>query len=255
MCRFAHRLTCFALCLTLGWTGSRAFADVSNSTPKRKNASAARPADPALQKVLDRFDEVQQGVLSLSADFNQSTTNPLLRESQAARGRLYMRKPESVSWEYTAPESMRFVIDDGKYTGYFPGRKKAERRDVHRWTEQIFRFFAVGQVSGDLRKFYDITLADAGPDMKGSILLVLDPTKRRVKKRVESVRLWVDGSSYLPAKVEYVNAQGATRTIVFHNVQLNPDLSASLFNVQIPKDFTVTNGFTEPGSVSSPTAR
>ena len=76
-----------------------------------------------------------------------------------------------------------------------------------------------------------------------------------MKKRVESVRLWVDGSTYLPAKVEYVNAQGATRTLVFHNVQLNPDLSAGLFNVQIPEDFTVTNGFTEPGSVATSKAR
>ncbi len=245
-----YGLTCLTLCVMIALGGSDALA----AAPKKGNASA-RPTDPALQSVLDRFDHVQQGVRSLSADFSQSTTNPLLRESQAAKGRLYMRKPGSVSWEYTIPESMRFVIDEGKYTGYFPGRKKAERRDVHRWTEQIFRFFAVGQVSADLRQFYDIRLEDAGADMKGSILLVLDPTKRRVKKRVENVRLWVDGSTYLPAKVEYVNTQGATRTIVFHNVQVNPDLSASLFNVQIPKDFTVTKGFTEPGSVSAPTSR
>lgn len=219
----------------------------------RKKADES--VDPELAAVLSRFDEVQQGIRSLSADFSQTTVNPLLREPQSAKGRFYMRKPDSVLWEYNAPESMQFAIDKGEYTGYFPGRKKAERRDVHRWTEQIFRFFAVGQVSEELRKFYQIRLEEPGPEMKGTVLLVLDPSKRRVRKRVDQVRFWVDASSYLPAKVQYVNSQGATRTLVFHNVQMNPDLSASLFDVRIPEGVTVTNGFTELGSVAAPSTR
>jgi outer membrane lipoprotein-sorting protein len=200
--------------------------------------------------VLAGFDRVQQGVRSLRADFTQTTVNPLFKEPMKARGRFYMSKPDSVLWEYTSPEAMKFAIASGEYVGYFPGRKKAERRDVHRWTEQIFRFFAVGQAAAELKKFYDITLHDPGPDMKGTYLLVLDPTKRRVKKRVEEVRFWVDATTYLPAKVAYVNKEGNARTIVFQNVELNPDLSASLFNVPIPKDVTITNGFSEFGSAS-----
>jgi outer membrane lipoprotein-sorting protein len=210
--------------------------------------------DPQLAAVLSRFDEVQRGIHSLSADFSQTTVNPLLREPQQARGRFYMRKPDSVLWEYDSPESMKFAIDKGEYTGYFPGRKKAERRDVHRWTEQIFRFFAVGQVSEELRKFYHIRLEEPGPDMKGTVLLVLDPSKRRVRKRVDEVRFWVDSTTYFPAKVQYVNSQGATRTLVFQGVQMNPDLSASLFDVRIPEGVTVTNGFSELGSVAAPSA-
>lgn len=220
--------------------------------PPARRGSTGERSDPALESVLVRFDEAQKQIRSLSADFTQMTVNPLLREPQAAKGRFYMRKPDSVLWEYASPENMRFAIDKGAYTGYFPGRKKAERRDVHRWTEQIFRFFAVGQMSAELRKFYSIRLAEPGPDMKGSVLLVLDPTKRRVRKRVDEVRFWVDASTYLPMKVQYVNSERATRTLVFQNVQLNPDLSASLFDVQIPKGVVVTTGFSELGSVAAP---
>ena len=212
------------------------------------------PPDPALEKVLARFDQVQQTVRSLSADFSQTTVNPLFKQPLSAKGRFYLRKPDSVLWEYTSPEPMQFVITSGEYTGYFPGRKKAERRDVHRWTEQIFRFFALGQVSAELRKFYDIRLEDPGADMKGTYQLVLDPRKRRVRKRVEEVHLWVDASTCLPARVEYVNREGAARSLVFHNVELNPDLSAGLFTVRIPSDVTVTNGFTDLGSAGTPPA-
>ncbi len=223
---------------------------LSLGAPAVRKGAAKAQSDPALESVLSRFDEVQQGVRSLSADFTQTTVNPLFKEPMSAKGRFYMRKPDSVLWEYSSPEAMQFAIDKGEYTGYFPGRKTAERRDVHRWTEQIFRFFAVGQVSEELRKFYDIRLENPGPDMKGTTLLVLDPTKRRVRKRVEEVRFWVDSTTCLPAKVAYVNREGATRTIVFHNVQLNPDLSAGLFRVLIPSGVTVTNGFTELGSTA-----
>ncbi len=212
------------------------------------------PADPTLEAILHRFDEVQRSIRSLSADFTQTTVNPLLKAPMGAQGRFYLQKPDSVLWEYVSPEAMQFAIDKGEYTGYFPGRKHAERRDVHRWTEQIFRFFAVGQASAELRKFYDIRLEDPGPDMKGSYLLVLDPTKRRVRKRVEEVRFWVGAESCLPDKVVYVNKAGATRTIVFHNVRLNPDLAASLFSVQIPPGVTVTRGFTEMGGAGAPSS-
>jgi outer membrane lipoprotein-sorting protein len=206
------------------------------------------PADPELENVLRRFDAVQSSIHSLSADFSQTTVNPLLKQPQMATGRFYLRKPDSVLWEYASPEPMTFAIDAGKYTGYFPGRKKAERRDVHRWTEQIFRFFAVGQASSELRKFYDIRMEEPGSGMGGSVLLVLEPTKRRVRKRVEEVRLWVDASTSLPVRVAYANRQGATRTLVFSDVRLNPDLSAALFDVAIPAGVTVTSGFTELGA-------
>lgn len=214
------------------------------------NGVARPPVDPQLEKVLARFDEAQTKIRSLSAEFHQTTTNPILKHPQSAEGRFYLRKPDSVLWEYVSPESMKFAINEGRYTGYIPGRKKAERRDVHRWTEQIFRFFAVGQGSAELRKFYDIRMEDPGATMKGTYLLVLDPVKRRVKKRVEEVRLWVDNASFLPMRVEYVNKQGAVRDLVFRNVQMNPDLSASVFSVPIPSGVTITDGISEIGSAA-----
>ena len=235
-----------ALVLSLAWALTHA------APPREDRATPSR--DPALDAVLSRFDQVQQNVRSLSADFTQTTVNPLFKEPMSSKGRFYMRKPDSVLWEYTFPEAMQFAIDKDEYTGYFPGRKKAERRDVHRWSEQIFRCFEVGQVSAELRKFYGIRLEDQGSNMNGTYLLVLDPTRRRVRKRVEEVRFWVDATTCLPAKVVYVNKEGATRTIVFHNVLLNPDLSASLFSVRIPSDVTVTTGFTDLGSAGAPSA-
>jgi len=216
-------------------------------------AAAAKPpvkTAPAsdLDRLLELFDRVQDSIHTLSAEFVETTENKLLKQPLSASGTFYLTKPASVMWEYKSPEEMRFVIDKDLYVGYFPTRKKVEKRDVHRWSEQIFRFFGLGQGSAELKKFYEIRTEDPGSDMKGSYLLVLDPVKRRVKKRVEEVRMWVDDQTLLPVRVQYLGKDGYTRVIRFRNLKLNPAIAAGVYTVQIPPDFKVTTGFSGFGA-------
>lgn len=205
---------------------------------------AAPSPSEELNGILERFDRVQLSIRTLSAEFVETTRSPLLKEPIEARGRFYLTKPDSVAWEYTTPESMRFVLANTEYVGVFPERKKAERRDLHRWSERIFRFFGVGQGSEELRKFYEISLGDPGPEMVGHHLLLLEPKKRRVRKNVEEVRLWVDATSLLPTRIDYSGADGNLRSIRFRDLRKNPDLSASLYRVKIPEGYAVSEGFT-----------
>jgi outer membrane lipoprotein-sorting protein len=179
----------------------------------------------------------------MSAEFIQTTRSPLLKDPIVAKGRFYLTKPDSVLWEYSAPEPMRFAVADGEYTGYFPERKKAEKRDIKRWSEQLFRFFGVGQGSKELGKFYEIALGAPGQNDEGAYLLVLSPKKRRVRKRFDEVRLWVDATSLLPVRIEYVGKDGNEREIRLLNTRFNPDLAAGLYDVAIPDGVPITSGF------------
>jgi outer membrane lipoprotein-sorting protein len=205
--------------------------------------ASSQPSGESLTEVLSRFDQVQGQIRTLSAEFVQTTRSPLLTDPIVAKGRFYLTKPDSVLWEYSAPEPMRFVVAEGEYTGYFPERKKAEKRDIKRWSEQLFRFFGLGQGSKELGKFYDIALGAASPDDAGTYVLVLSPKKRRVRKNVDQVKLWVDVGSLLPVRIDYVGKDGAEREIRFVNTRLNPDLAAGLYSVQIPAGVPITNGF------------
>ncbi len=209
-------------------------------------APAIAGPDPAagseLAAVLERFDRVQASVRSLTANFTETRESPLLKNPVVLKGRFFLTKPKSVMWEYVAPESMRFVVANDEYVGYFPAQKRAERRDIHRFSDQLFRFLGLGQGSAELSKFYDIALGDSG-GRKDTLVLVLSPKKHRVKKAMESVRLWVDAESMVPRKVAYQAKDGSRREIVFSDARINPDLAASLYEVRIPPDYTVTQGF------------
>lgn len=221
---------------------------------KEPNAARLAPTSrETLEDVLARFDVVQAGVRTLSAGFVQTTVNPLLKKPIVAKGEFFLTKPDSVLWEYVAPEPMRFIVSNGEYTGYFPERKRAEKRDIKRWSEQLFRFFGLGQGSKELGKFYDIALGEAGSDMKGSCLLVLTPKKRRVKRNVEAVKLWIDERQLLPTRIDYVGKDGSGREIRFINTRLNPDLAVGLYEMRIPSDVPVTNGFSGFDASSSRT--
>ena len=215
------------------------------------SAKEPKPAPPArtaasgetLNQVLARFDRIQGQIRTLTAEFTQTTRSPLLKDPVIAKGRLYLTKPDSVLWEYSAPEPMRLVVAGGAYTGYFPERKRAEKRDIKRWSEQLFRFFGVGQGSKELGKFYEIALGETGPDEKGAYLLVLSPKKHRVRKRFDEVRLWVDTTTLLPVRIDYVGKDGNEREIRLLNTRLNPDLATGLYNVTIPDDVPISSGF------------
>lgn len=200
-------------------------------------------ADPSVRALLDRFDAVQASVKTLSCDFTDVQRNHLLKDPLVMRGRLYMTKPKSVLWQVLSPEEMRFVVRNDEYVGYFPKRKRAERADIHRWSEQVFRFVGLGQGSKELAKLYSIEVQDPGPEMKGTRLLVLNPKKRRVRKSVESVRLWVDEATLLPVAVEYGGKDGNVRSIRFSNTKVNLELGEEIYKVDIPADFTVSQGF------------
>jgi outer membrane lipoprotein-sorting protein len=207
-------------------------------------AAPARPTgDSHLTALLAQFDRVQAGIHGLSAELTRTTTSPLLKEPKVARGRLYLSKPSSVLWEFDSPEPMRFLIAGDSYTGYYPERKRAERKKIQRYSEQVFRFRGVGQTSAELRKTYELSLGQAEEEPRGTTVLVLEPRRRRVRKQVENVRLAIDPVTYLPVQLSYRTAAGGTEHVSFRNVRVNPDLSASLFRLDLPPDVVVTDGF------------
>jgi outer membrane lipoprotein-sorting protein len=207
--------------------------------------------DGELAQVLAGFDRVQEDIRTLSAEFTETTESALLTDLIVARGRVYMTKPDSVRWEYSAPEEMRFVIREDTYTGYFPLQKRAEKRDIARWREQLFRFLGLGQASTELAKFYDISLGDPGPGMDHTWLLVMDPKKKRVRKRMDAVRFWISRESSMPVRVEYQSKSGNRRVIDFEEMLVNPELAASLYTVEIPDDVKVGKGFSALSAFSA----
>ncbi len=109
--------------------------------------------------------------------------------------------------------------------------------------DRLLKVLAIGQASDTLMKYYDIHLDEKGNDVADTLLLVLEPRKRSVKKRIQEVRLWISKDRALPVRMQYREPDGDTTTISFEDVRFNPDIAASTYRLNIPKDVEVHKGF------------
>src|SRR5262245_62838505 len=71
----------------------------------------------ALQKKCD-------GISDFSADFINSYEGGVLRKTVTERGRLLIKKPGKMRWEYTVPEEKSFISDGSQMYSYMPKDKQ-----------------------------------------------------------------------------------------------------------------------------------
>jgi len=200
------------------------------------------PAVP-LEELLMRFNRSQQAVQSLTATFTEHKELSLLARPLVANGTFLYAKPDRIKWEYSEPEPRIFLITEERFVAYYPNQKRAEEVPLSKLAgRRVFRVFGIGQSAEDLQKFFNISQADPGGE-KGAYLLILTPKRQRVKDRLRLVRFWVDGKTYLPRKLEYLESDGDSTLLAFANIRVNPEIADARFNVDIPKDVQVSSTF------------
>ncbi len=205
-----------------------------------------RPSDPMLAKILDAFDRKQKETVTLKASFTERKDLKLLAKPVVSRGKFLYNRPNQVRWEYLEPDRKLFVITESMYIAYYPALKRAEEVPIKKFVgKRLFRFIGLGQSIDDLGKYYEFRLA-AQSDVKDTHLLILTPRKRRVRDRVAEMKIWVDGTTFLPRQLQYVEADGDSTLLAFDDIRVNDEVASAQFHVDLPKDVVVSdtyNGF------------
>jgi outer membrane lipoprotein carrier protein len=217
---------------------------------------AAPPGDPAtnghpamfdpslsLEEILARFDKRQQATGTLVASFTEHKQLKLLEKPVVSQGEFFYSRPNRVRWEYLEPDRKVFVITEDRYTAYYPSLKRAEEVPIKKFVgKRLFRFLGVGQSIEDLGKYYEFALA-AESDVPGTYLLLLTPRKKKLQDRVAEMKIWVDGETFLPSRLQYVEADGDTTLLSFTGMQGNVEVSDNRFRLELPRDVVVSQTF------------
>ncbi len=213
-------------------------------------AAAPKPADPRLTEILAKFDAAQSTVKTLSAEFSEIREIGLLSEPVHSTGHFYFTQPGDVRWEYQAPKRRVFLIRDEELLAYFPDEKRAQKARIGLYQNRLMKMLGIGQVSADLKKYYDISLV--GESQK-EIALLLSPHARSVKSRLSEVRIWIDPVLWLPARMQYREDDGDTTTITFTRIEPNAVIADGTYRVELPADVKVEHGLSgfSPGKPSS----
>lgn len=190
-----------------------------------------------LEQVIRKVQEQQKKTHTLQADFRQEKELALLAKPEVSTGTFTFSSPSNVLWTYTSPKRVQMVIANGTLTTYYADLNKAERIDVKKFEDRIFKYMGASGAIDELARYFDFTFSDS--KSKPVFTLDLTPKNRAVSKRVQRIKLWIDKKTYLTSKIEYVEGDGDITRYEFTNVRINEPVPQSRFALQLPSTVKV----------------
>jgi len=210
------RASLLAACLTIVWAGvAPLYAASGENLP---------PVEYVLKELEKRYTGSQY-----SAEFLQESTIKTMEITDFAQGRLYVRHPGMMRWEYQKPER-QVIVTDGRQLWIF------RPQDNLVMTGSAPAFFRDGKGAsflsdiGLIRKKFQITMARA----EGEYLYELRLTPVEQTLNISEVRLFVTPRSYNIVRIVTMSPYGDDTRIDIINPQFNVSLEPSLFSFDIP---------------------
>ncbi len=195
-------------------------------------ASTPEAMAEALQR---RYDTVRD----FSATFTHTYMGGILRKQVTESGKVVIRKPGRMRWEYTAPEPKLFVSDGRKMYSYLPQDKQVLISDVPAADRAgTAALFLAGK--GNLVRDFTVTLA-AQPPAPATGALKLVP--RTAQPEYEFLLIGFD-DSFRIRSLTTVDTQGGTSTLTFENLKENAGVPDKTFAFPIPRGVDVISNAT-----------
>lgn len=199
------------------------FTLVFGTAVRARQQSAAEVA-AALQTKYDR-------VKDFSADFTQHYESSVLRRKVTEAGRVQVKKPGRMRWDYTTPEKKVFVSDGQRISLYIAADNQVTVSPMPKQDEATTALlFLVGK--GDLTRDFAVSFASRSGE-PGTYALRLDP--RIAERDYEWLELVVDRSTLQIRELSFDDRQGGRNTIQLTNFKENAGIPDKTFAFQPPR--------------------
>jgi len=202
-------------------------------------SSGTQPARPPAVQVARGVQAHYDTVRDFTAAFTQTYVGGVLRKRITEQGRLEVKKPGRMRWEYTQPEPKTFVSDGSQMYSYIPADRQVYVSPVPPEDQATTAvLFLTGK--GQLLRDFEVTYADEADAPAGTIALRLDP--KLPQRDYDWLELVVDARTYQIRSLVAADDQGGTSTFQFRDLQENVGLSDKTFEFKIPRGVDVIRG-------------
>jgi outer membrane lipoprotein carrier protein len=193
----------------------------------------ARPADEAPADLAQALQRKYDRIKDFSADFVHAYRGGVLNKTLTERGRLLVKKPGKMRWEYTAPERKLFVSDGVKFYSYLPDDKQvivsAVPAEDSAATPALF-LTGKGNLTRDFVPSFADVPADLPPVTRGLKLVPKTP-----QPDYDWLILAVDPTTLALKGLVTVDAQGGISSFSFVNLKENVGLADKQFEFNVPR--------------------
>jgi outer membrane lipoprotein carrier protein len=209
---------------------------VCATLPNRVFTLAADSTAPELAAAVQRkYDSIKD----FSADFVHMYEGGVLRKTITERGRLLVKKPGKMRWDYSAPETKQFVSDGVKMYSYIPEDKQVIVSPFPKDDQAgASILFLAGK--GNLIRDFTPSLVDPpkGSPANSDALKVVPKV---AQTDYEWLVLVVDKQTLGLRTLVTVDEQGGQSSISFVNLKENVNPADKEFAFNIPRGVDVIN--------------
>lgn len=209
-------------------------------------ASAHAPFNAALtaplsgEQIVAGIQARYGGLSSLSADFTQvyrSATGRVLTES----GRLLLKRPNKMRWEYVDPE-VKIFISTGRKTYFFvPDDRQVTESDIRESNDPQLPFLFLLRRSNIKKDFESVEIAgDENPVRPGDV--VIRVVARKASAEFRNILVEVNPGNFQIVRVARIEPSDTRNDFILSNVRENPPAPEALFQFNAPAGVQVMKG-------------
>lgn len=191
---------------------------------------------PSAEQVAASLQAKYDRIRDFSADFTQQYESGVLKRKLTERGKLQVKKPGKMRWDYSAPEKKVFVSDGQKIYLWVPADNQVTVSPVPKQDEATTAvLFLVGK--GDLTRDFKVSFASK-PGPAGTHALRLDP--KLPERDYDWLEMVVDAASLQIRSLTAADRQGGQSTFTLSNFKENIGLADKTFAFSIPRGADVS---------------
>jgi outer membrane lipoprotein carrier protein len=197
---------------------------------------AISAGEDLVEKVDARYAQIQD----LQADFTQETLFEGFTTGFTSSGRLYLKKPGLLRWEYLQPSEEQIYVDGDQVMMYVPEHQQVVKGALTQMAASKGPL-ALLQGVGKLSQQFTIVESESGSKEGGnspSLTLVPKPAENEAPT-IKKIVLKLFPDSFLIQGITVFEVSGNISRVVFDHIQLNKGLSTRLLTFKVPPGVVV----------------
>jgi len=184
-------------------------------------------------ELLEGVQKSYKKIKDLQADFHQEATLPMLNRVTEAGGRLYLKLPGKMRWEYLKGQEKIVVINGSTMWFYEPNEQQVTITDLTKVpNSQELLTFLTGM--GDLRRDFLVDETQSPVETKEGYFMVKLLPKSKTSQWT-SLRLLIEPGSFHVVQTAFEGIQGERTHIQYYNIKTDLGLPEELFQFKIPE--------------------
>jgi len=206
----------------------------------------ARPlagqAPPPLKEVVERFDAAQAQVQTLQCPFTLTLRRALLKTPSVTKGTMYLQGSDFAHFAFQSPEDLVLHLTPKALISYSPEAREGELMKIGLIKNADRKFLGLGQKLSYLSDYFQIALGEA-KDGSNTWFLALTPRTLSLRKRMQTLNLWVDKETWLPRQIQWIERSGDSWFLELGALRINQALPVGVTGFKLPEGIPLRSEF------------